>query len=193
VQRLVELSEQSAALAGDATRAGGITDIIDEEEHTMERLLAWSIFSAVLIAMSVYRPNVGRIVAGLFFLAMALGVNLTLILVDAGFYVTYGSQALLPIYRWFFRVVVALSPTFFALLLVVYEVAVGALMLNKGRYVRLGLVGGILFLLAITPLSLETLGNIGTAAALALLLRQEYDRTLIEIVWKPRPFARALK
>ena len=143
--------------------------------------------------MSVYRPNVGRIVAGLFFLAMALGVNLTLILVDVGFYVTYGSQALLPVYRWFFREVVALSPTFFALLLVVYEVTVGILMLNKGRYVQLGLAGGILFLLAITPLSLETLGNIGMAAALTLLLRQEYDRTLIDMIWKPCPFARMLK
>ena len=58
---------------------------------------------------------------------------------------------------------------------------------------RLGLAGGILFLLAITPLGLETLGNIGMAAALALLLRQEYDQTLIEILWKPRAFARALK
>jgi hypothetical protein len=36
-------------------------------------------------------------------------------------------------------------------------------------------------------------GNIGMAAALALLPRQEYDRTLIDIVWKPRAFARALK
>ena len=79
MRRRVDLSEQSAAPAGDAARAGGITDIIDEEEH-----------------------------------------------------------------------------------------------------------------MAITPLSLETLGNIGMAA-LALLLRQEYDRTLIDIVWKPRPFARMLK
>jgi hypothetical protein len=159
----------------------------------MERLLVWSIFSALLIAISVYRPNVGRIVAGLFFLAMALGVNLTLILVDVGFYVTYGSQALLPLYRWFFREVVALNPTFFAILLVAYEFTVGILMLNKGLYVRLGLAGGILFLLAITPLGLETLGNIGMAVALALLLRQEYDRTLIDILWKPRALARALK
>jgi hypothetical protein len=159
----------------------------------MERLLVWSIFSALLIAISVYQPNIGRIVAGLFFLAMALGVNLTLILVDVGFYVAYGSQAFLPLYRWFFREIVALNPTFFAILLVVYEFTVGILMLNKGLYVRLGLAGGILFLLAITPLGLETLGNIGMTVALALLLRQEYDRTLIDILWKPRALARALK
>ncbi|HEU5098436.1 MAG TPA: hypothetical protein VFU22_05425 [Roseiflexaceae bacterium] len=146
--------------------------------------MIWAIFSALLIAISVYRPNAARIVAGLFFLLITLGINLTLLVVNVGLYMIYGSQALLPIYRWFFREVVALSPSLFVLLLIVYETIIGLLMLSKGRYVRLGLAGGILFLLAITPLSLDTLGNLGMAGALALLLRQEYNRTLIEIVWK---------
>jgi hypothetical protein len=122
---------------------------------------------------------------------VCIGVDLTLIPVDARFFVTYGSQALLPLYHWLLREVVAMSPTFFALPLVVYEFTSGILMLNKGSFVRLGLAGDILFLLAIAPLSLETLGNIGMAA-LALLLGQEYDQTLIEMLWKPRYFARIL-
>jgi hypothetical protein len=55
-------------------------------------------------------------------------------------------------------------------------------MLGKGRQAKWGLLGGIAFLLAITPLGVWTLGNPIMALALAYLLTKEYDRSLLQML-----------
>jgi hypothetical protein len=63
-----------------------------------------------------------------------------------------------------------------------YEITIALMMLSRGRYAKWGLIGGIVFLLAITPLGVWTLANPLLALALALLVRKEYDRSLPEML-----------
>ena len=77
----------------------------------------------------------------------------------------------------------------FGLLAAGYEVAIALMMLSKGRYAKWGLVGGIVFLIGITPLGVWTLANPVMALALALLLSKEYDRSIVDMLRSRRPNA----
>jgi hypothetical protein len=56
------------------------------------------------------------------------------------------------------------------------------MILSKGRYVKWGLLGGIVFLIGITPLGVWTLANPILAVAIAYLLTKEYERSLPEML-----------
>jgi hypothetical protein len=149
----------------------------------MEHLIPSAVFMLAVLGLCLLRPNSGRILLGIFFLVMALGVNVVLVLVAPGLFVALGTvDALIPLYRWFFENVVALAPSLFGLLAAAYEVTIALMMLSRGRYVKWGLVGGIVFLLGITPLGVWTLANPVMAAAMAYLLTKEYDRSLPEML-----------
>jgi hypothetical protein len=155
----------------------------------MEQLIPWSVFCLVVLLLCLVRPYAGRVFVGIFFLVMAVGVNVVLVLVAPDFFVALGTDApVIPLYRLFFENVVALTPPLFGLLAAAYEIAIALLMLSKGRYVKWGLIGGIVFLIAITPLGIWTLGNPILALALAYLLTKEYDRSFLEMLHlKTRP------
>lgn len=70
----------------------------------------------------------------------------------------------------------------FGLLAAAYEITVALMMLSKRKYAKWGLIGGIIFLVGITPVGVWTLANPIMALALALLLRKEYERSLPEMV-----------
>lgn len=143
-------------------------------------------FSLLVLVLCLVRPNAGRIFVGIFFLAMAIGVNMVLVFVAPDLFVALGTNdALIPIYEWFFENVVALAPPFFGLLVAAYEVTIALMMLSRGRYVKWGLIGGIVFLIGITPLGVWTLANPILAAAMALLLRKEYYRGFPELLRRP--------
>ena len=149
----------------------------------MQQLITSAVFSVLVLILCLVRPGAGRIFLGIFFLVMAVGVNVVLVLVAPGQFVALGTNdALIPLYRWFFENVVALAPPFFGLLAATYEITIALMMLSKGRYVRWGLIGGIVFLIAITPLGTWTLANPILAVALAYLLTKEYDRSLLEML-----------
>ena len=59
------------------------------------------------------------------------------------------------------------------LLAAAYEITIALMMLSKGRYVKWGLLGGIVFLIGITPLGVWTLANPILAVAIAYLLTKE--------------------
>jgi hypothetical protein len=148
----------------------------------MSPVIIWLLFCLAALVLALVKPNAGRICLGLFFLAMAMGVNLVALVVDPQSYVAFGTQAFIPLYRWVFRTIIALNPPLFILLLMVYELGVGALLLSKRRAVKLGLIGGILFLLGITPLGVETLPNPVLVVALASLLTKEFDQSFLDIL-----------
>jgi hypothetical protein len=109
---------------------------------------------------------------------MAIGVNVVLVLLAPEQFVALGtSDPLLPFYNWFFENVVALAPALFGLLAAAFETTIGVMILRGGRLARWGLIGGIAFLLGITPLGVWTLANPVLAAALALLLWRGYQET----------------
>jgi len=143
----------------------------------------WAVFCLLVLLLCLVRPYAGRIFVGIFFLIMAVGVNVVLVLVAPDQFVALGTDApVVSLYRWFFESVVALVPPLFGLLAAGYEITIALMMLSKGRYVKWGLTGGIVFLIAITPLGIWTLGNPIMALALAYLLTKEYDRTFLEML-----------
>jgi hypothetical protein len=141
------------------------------------------VFCALVLLLCLIRPHAGRVFVGVFFLIMAVAVNVVLVLVAPEQFVAMGTEApIVPPYEWFFENVVALAPSLFGLLAAAYEVAIALMMLSKGRYAKWGLIGGICFLVAITPLGVWTLGNPIMALALAYLLTKKYDRSLLQML-----------
>ena len=145
--------------------------------------MPWAVFCLLVLLLCLVRPYAGRIFVGIFFLIMAVGVNVVLVLVAPDQFVALGTDApVVSLYRWFFENVVALVPPLFGLLAAGYEITIALMMLSKGRYVKWGLIGGIVFLVAITPLGVWTLGNPIMAVALVYLLAKEYDRSLLQML-----------
>jgi hypothetical protein len=89
---------------------------------------------------------------------------------------------LLPLYRWAFRAIVMSYPLTFAFAAAAFEIAVALLMLSKGRYARVGLITGSLFLLTITPLGVETLPNALLGIGLAYLATKSFPSSFWELV-----------
>lgn len=149
----------------------------------MQQLIPFALFSLLVLLLCLVRPGAGRIFMGIFFLVMAIGVNVVLVLVAPNLFVALGTNdAIIPLYRWFFENVVALAPPLFGLLAATYEITIALMMLSKDKYVKWGLIGGIVFLIGITPLGVWTLANPILALTLAYLLTREYDRSLLEML-----------
>lgn len=111
---------------------------------------------------------------------MALGVNFVFVLVDPAGFVRIGTDApLLDFYAWAFSTVVAISPITLGVLLAAYELTLGTCMIVGGRPARWGLLAGIAFLVASTPLSTWTLPNLILAGALVAILWREPELALL--------------
>lgn len=78
--------------------------------------------------------------------------------------------------------IVSLNPALFVLPVAAYQIIIALMMLNKKKYVKIGLIGGIIFLVLVAPLGIESVPNVVLAAALCLLLRREFDTSFLEIV-----------
>ena len=145
-------------------------------------LMVWTVFVILVLAGCWLKPNATRIFLGGFFIVMALGFHLVLVLINPRVYDGFATTALLPFYRWIFRTLVMPQPLFFALLAAAFEITIALLILHKQQYARLGLAIGSLFLVAITPLGVETLPNALLALGLAYLALQEFDANVLEAV-----------
>ncbi len=148
----------------------------------MAPILVSGVFYLAFALLCMARPAVGRVVVGVFFWIMALGVHGYFIVANPQSYVDFAHSAYFPLYRDLAAPVVEFSPRGFGLLLLAFEVAVGTLILSRGRGVRLGLLAGIAFLLAITPLGSEELPNPILALAMASLLTRPFDQSLPDML-----------
>lgn len=152
----------------------------------MEQLIPWLIFCIAVLVFCLTRPNGARIFIGIFFIVMAVAVNVLLSIVAPDQFVRLGTDApLIPFYAWFFQNMVSPAPQLMGILAAAGEITLGLLMLSRGRRVRLGLVGAIVFLVVITPLGIWTLPNPVFAAGLAWLLRKEYPRSVWQTLHRP--------
>jgi len=99
-----------------------------------------TVFVLTVVVLCFARPNAGRIFLGLFFMAMGIGVHGAIILTNPQVYMGYANGTLIPLYRELsLRVIAALSPVLFGLLVAAFEIAVGLMVLNKQKYVKMGL------------------------------------------------------
>jgi len=91
-------------------------------------------------------------------------------------------NALIPFYSWVFLNIIILNPALFVLPIAAFQITIALMILNKKKYVKMGLIGGIIFLVAIAPLRVETLPNLILSAAIGLLLRREFNTTFLESI-----------
>jgi len=153
----------------------------------LQQTLIWASVCVAALGLCLWRPNRGRVVLGIFFIVMALGVNVVYVLVAPDGFVKLGTDApLLPFYRWGFEHVIAKAPAVFGLLAAAFEITIGLLLIKGGRRTEWGLIGGIVFLLAVTPLGVWTLPNPIMAAALGVILwRRRTDARLLPAASQP--------
>lgn len=148
----------------------------------MQGFIIWLMFTLIVSVVCLLRPNAGRLFMGLFFWLMALAVNGTLVVTNPQGFVDFANDAPAALYRDLAVPIVELSPRLFGIALMGFEVAVGWLLLGKGRQVRLGLLGAIVFLVGIVPLGLEEVPNLLLAVALIMLLRHDFPVSLWEML-----------
>lgn len=149
---------------------------------TMEQLIPWLIFCIAVSGFCFSRPHAARIFVGVFFIIMAVGVNIVLTVLAPEQFMKLGDEPLLPFYGWMFQNVLAPAPQTIGILAAAGEIAMGLLILSRGSRVKLGLAGAIAFLIAITPLGIWTLPNPVLAGGLAWLLKEEYPRSVLDLL-----------
>lgn len=132
------------------------------------------------------KPFGTRIFLGLFFIVMALGVNLVIALTNPQLLTALGANSLIPFYRWAFQHWVAAEPLAFIIPIILFELIAGFLMLGKGVSAKWGLVGAMVFLVMTAPLHEVTLPNLVLAIGVWFLLRRDLGRSLRDTVRKRR-------
>lgn len=150
----------------------------------MDEKIIWSIgFVLGVVVLSVLKPNAGRIFLGIFYLIMAIGVNAINAFTNPHSTVQMGEESLIPIYRSFFSDVVSAAPALFILIVALFQISFGMMILHKCKNVKLGLLGASIFLVFITPFGVIQLPWLGIAAIQIYLMRKDFDRTFLEIVF----------
>jgi hypothetical protein len=134
-----------------------------------------------LLVLSLLRPNAGRIAYAILFVLVGCGINFTVSFAYPGLMQPWSEAALLPFYRTIMATWLAPLGGLFFFATASYELVVALLLLSRGKWVTLGLLGGILFFLGITPIMVMTLPSVLGAAGLALLLRREYNSSMLDL------------
>ena len=145
------------------------------------------VYSGLVIVLSFLKPNAARIFLGIFFLAMGLGVNTYFLITEPSFVYDYGKDAWFPLYRILNDRIIAPAPRVFAVLLVVFEIAMGVFLLSRRRWVKAGLIGVTVFVLALVPINIVqgvwALSIIGTI----YLSTRNFDTGLLAMIKRRRP------
>ena len=127
---------------------------------------------AVLFVIGTLRwPRIARLLAGISFI-VAGGFNILTALSSPSLYVTGFGPHAFPIYKTFIYGVFERHAASFVVAIALGQLAVGTVMFAHVRWRKLGYVGAIVFLVAITPLGIGSAApsNLIFAVGLALLL-----------------------
>lgn len=148
----------------------------------MDEKIIWSIgFVLFVIILCIVKPDIGRIFLGIFYLIMAIGINIVNAITNPQPTVQMGEASLLGFYRIIFSEVVSKTPVLFILAIALFQITMGLLLLNKHKYVKYGLIGTSIFLILITPFGYIQIPWLGIAAIQLYLLTKDFDKTFIEI------------
>ncbi len=145
----------------------------------MERAIPWAVVVLLLTVPCFLWPRPMRVVLGVFFGLMGLGVHGAFVATNPESYVDFAGQALFPFYRDLaVAVVTTLSPVVFGVMMLVFEVSLAVLILGKGRTAKLGLLLAAIFLVIITPLGIEVVPNIVLAVGLIRVARESFETSV---------------
>lgn len=145
-----------------------------------------------LLVLSLLKPNAGRIAYAIIFALVGCGINYTVSFAFPGSMQSWSEVAWLPFYRTVMGSWLAPLGGVFWFATATYELAVALLLLSRGKWVKLGLVGGMLFFLGITPIMAMTLPSVIGAAGLAYLLTKEYNSSVLDMLRAKRHQGRAV-
>ncbi len=126
--------------------------------------------------------NVGRILWGIVFVASSI-VNLVVTLPNPEFYRTFADLTFFPFYRRLILNIAIPNAYLITALVVIFEFAIGILMLGKGKRVHLGLIGSGAWALFIAPaMGWYTIWSPVFLIIPILLIRYDYERNVIDLV-----------
>jgi len=145
-------------------------------------IVVGAVYSLFVIVLSLLRPNAGRIFLGFFFVAMGVGVNVAFLLTQPSFVADYGREAWLPLYRALTETIIVPQPRIFGILLILFEVAMGLLLLSRGAWVKVGLIGTMIFVLALVPIYVTQIVWAVSMAANVYLLTKNFDTGLVKMI-----------
>lgn len=145
-------------------------------------MFAGYIFSFILAALLVvacarWPHSVGRVLLAALFL-IASAINATLALVHPQVYVEGFGPWAIPLYQAFIEGPFARNPALFVLAIALGQLVCGlGVLFGRGIWMKLGLVGCIVFLVAITGLGVGCAfpANLALALGPALLLRYRFS------------------
>jgi len=142
--------------------------------------IASNVVALLILLVSWRWRNVGRFLFLILFL-WAGQLNLRLAISAPSTYLEYARWAMEP-YRQFILGPFVRHVGIFVGAIAIGQLAIAVLVALRGRSVALGLTGAIIFLFAIAPLGRGAAFpfSLVTAFAVALLLRDRYDRTLVD-------------
>jgi hypothetical protein len=125
---------------------------------------------------------IGRIAWGLFFFASGI-FNALMTLPNPELYRVFSTLTFFPFYRRLLLEVALPNAYVISGLVVAFELAVGVMILARGRWVRWGLIGTGAWTLFVTPaMGWYTIWSPLLLAIPLLLLRYDYARSLLDLV-----------
>jgi hypothetical protein len=135
-----------------------------------------------LLVLSLLKPNAARIGYALVFVLVGCGINYTVSFAYPDNMQAWSEVALLPFYRAIMATWLVPLGGFFFFATATYQLAVALLLLSRGKWVKLGLMGGMLFFLLITPIMVMTFPSVIAVAGLAFLLTKEYNSSVLDML-----------
>lgn len=146
-----------------------------------------------VLVLSLLKPNAARITYAIVaFVLIGPVINYTTSFTNPGALQSWSEVALLPFYRAIMGSWLVPLGGLFWFLVATYQLVVALLLLSRGKWVKLGLLGGILFFVGITPIMVMTFPSLIAAAGLVFLLTKEYDRSVLEMLRARRHPGRAV-
>ncbi len=155
---------------------------IRSEELMIGPLMPGLVFSAVIIILSIYKPEECRILLGFFFIFLGLGVNLTSFLSQPYFVYENGMEAWLPLFRVLTESIIGLNPVLFGVFLIIFEVLIGLALLGSKTWVSLGIYLAAFFILILIPVYYSQMAWAVSVIGVLLLLRKKYEVNFVDLI-----------
>ena len=143
------------------------------EDYLLPYIIS-NVVSILLIFLCFKWPKVGKIVWGVIFFAAGT-FNFVMAFRTPHVYIeVYGQTAVLSFYRTFIYSTFSEYTTLFVTLIASGQILVSVLLFMKKILFKLGIIGGIIFLIAISPLGIGSAfpATILMAASLYILLKK---------------------
>jgi hypothetical protein len=126
------------------------------------------LIAILLIVICYKRPNTGKVAWGIIFILAGI-FNIFMVIRNPYAYLSYRDHAV-EFYKFFIDGVFSSFTIFIVSLIGAGQILVGFFLLRKGKLFLLGILGGIVFLIAIAPLGIGSAFPSTLLMALSLMI-----------------------